>query len=562
MHASETAVGKPATESSPLVDADVERAAASPPSDEHPWGGCRRIWSAFDVRTTLQSIWFRKRDSGRSFGELDGLRALAFVWVFVFHVQLNELGLLHLPRALKSLTIQGGDGGVALFLVLSGFLLAHIMSGLLARQPSGVSAYGRFVYRRFARIYPALIACVFFSVGTYSEMTGFGWWSACDQAHARLPGVFAFIQAGGLGSVMLSTGLLTGNSFVWACRVADPSWTVSVEFQFYLLLPLLVVAYRWNRWLGAWLALAAFTLSVAYRSSWTIRDVPAPLLDDGGVDAARSVKWLLSEYVSGVIAYMVVSDRGLGWVGGGAEAGDSPGAGAAPLPGAASKGALAAALGKEQQSSQQPPASTPPAGPPSWCIPCTSIPCTDTMCLLLVQLLWLISLTAYLCLVMTDAVNKEEEYFPMIHWDNRHSYANVLLAVSAALLIVSSCAPPVMPAAGERRDGHSKAAADHATRLDYITWVVGSPVRWTCAALRSPVLFPVASVSYTAYLLQPLFFSGKLILQHGGGELDGFLCLGALCACLGFGLLASLLVERPCMKLLHMVDPFSAQGRR
>jgi len=120
-----------------------------------------------------------------------------------------------------------------------------------------------------------------------------------------------------------------------------------------------------------------------------------------------------------------------------------------------------------------------------------------------------------------------------------------------------------MPPGSEHgdRDSHSDQPAADRAILYYITYVVSVPVRLTCAALRSPVLYPLASVSYTAYLLQAPFYSHKLILQKGGGANDGWQYLGALCTCLGFGLLLSLLVERPCMNLLHMVDPFAQNGK-
>jgi len=84
---------------------------------------------------------------------LTGLRALASVWVLLYHIQ----GLI--PSAnISSWTwtqrfIAKGDLGVDVFFVLSGFVLSLVYVPKLPKAVSW-SWYRHFIIRRFAKIYP------------------------------------------------------------------------------------------------------------------------------------------------------------------------------------------------------------------------------------------------------------------------------------------------------------------------------------------------------------------------------------------------------------------------
>lgn len=149
--------------------------------------------------------------------ELDGLRFLAFLAVFLHHAY--EISP---PRTSLLYSVWwAGTVGVDVFFVLSGYLITE----LLRRE---TEQYGNvdlpsFYARRCLRIWPL-----------YFLMLGVAW--VCDWTWFALPGLSK------TEAVFFATFL--GN---WACiwhgfpdSVASALWTVSIEEQFYLLWPLLV----------------------------------------------------------------------------------------------------------------------------------------------------------------------------------------------------------------------------------------------------------------------------------------------------------------------------------
>ncbi len=156
-------------------------------------------------------------DPGRPwFPALDGLRGLAAVLVVVFHV---TGAVARFPQWTWGEGLaRFGNLGVALFFVLSGFLLSRpFFAAHLAgeRRPE----LGRYAVRRLARIVPAywvaLTAWLFLirdrtpegGLGTYALLYGFA------QGYDR-----DFIDGGGALSV---------------------AWTLSIEMAFYIVLPAL-----------------------------------------------------------------------------------------------------------------------------------------------------------------------------------------------------------------------------------------------------------------------------------------------------------------------------------
>jgi peptidoglycan/LPS O-acetylase OafA/YrhL len=124
---------------------------------------------------------------------LNGIRALACLMVVVAHI----------PESFKVDTL--GATGVALFFVLSGFLMGH----LYGRKPWTVDAAGRFAIARFARIAPiywlTILSCV-----ALTEVLG----------RSDFP---LHIEGWGLVGRHLLFG---GSSFVF--------WSISPEVQFYI----------------------------------------------------------------------------------------------------------------------------------------------------------------------------------------------------------------------------------------------------------------------------------------------------------------------------------------
>ena len=80
-----------------------------------------RVWRAVSPQQNLQQMAFRRAGSrsATSLDALDGLRALAYVWVVAYHCNLHKIALTSLPGRLVPAVVGDGDSGVTIFLVLS-----------------------------------------------------------------------------------------------------------------------------------------------------------------------------------------------------------------------------------------------------------------------------------------------------------------------------------------------------------------------------------------------------------------------------------------------------------
>ncbi|MGI4863456.1 MAG: acyltransferase family protein [Janthinobacterium lividum] len=151
---------------------------------------------------------------------LTGLRFLAAFYVFAFHVHLPmHTPSTWLPSWMQTIISQGFLG-VTTFFVLSGFVLtySHLKDFPTAEVPQ-VSYWGRFLYKRLARLYPAFLAgwlaSLLLSLRLHNPPT---WWLALMSA--------TFTQT---------------YFFRIAMRWYDiGAWSVANEWFFYLLFPLLL----------------------------------------------------------------------------------------------------------------------------------------------------------------------------------------------------------------------------------------------------------------------------------------------------------------------------------
>jgi peptidoglycan/LPS O-acetylase OafA/YrhL len=152
--------------------------------------------------------------------ELDGLRGVAILLVLVFHFTPTRG-----PLQVLEPFLQTGWAGVDLFFVLSGYLITGILLDT-AGQPG---CYRNFIVRRSLRIFPlyyaSLVADVYLSyypaAANWKDFftTREGWWYFGYVSNIR---VF-------LDNQWPSLSILT------------PLWSLSVEEQFYLLFPLVVL---------------------------------------------------------------------------------------------------------------------------------------------------------------------------------------------------------------------------------------------------------------------------------------------------------------------------------
>lgn len=166
--------------------------------------------------------------------EIDGLRAIAVLTVVSYHAALG---------------IPGGYVGVDVFFVISGFLIISLITNELSL---GDFSAARFWERRARRIMPALIF-------TVSATLVAGWFLLLPADYANL-GKSAAWQAPFAANIHFWRN--TGYFGITAEK--EPllhTWSLALEEQFYLVVPLLLMAVFQVRWLRQRPALIAFFLA-------------------------------------------------------------------------------------------------------------------------------------------------------------------------------------------------------------------------------------------------------------------------------------------------------------
>jgi peptidoglycan/LPS O-acetylase OafA/YrhL len=149
------------------------------------------------------------------------LRAVAILLVLVFHAAGAE-GTKPFTTPFLSWALYFGYGGVNLFFVISGFIIAWINRPYLG-QPAAIGGY---LQRRFLRIFPIYWICV---VGVY----------AVEQIGLGKPDPFFGVPLGEIASQLLLSPL-AGSYFI------GPAWSLAWEIVFYGVFTLfLLVPPRW-----------------------------------------------------------------------------------------------------------------------------------------------------------------------------------------------------------------------------------------------------------------------------------------------------------------------------
>ncbi|HEY7834933.1 MAG TPA: acyltransferase [Ktedonobacterales bacterium] len=191
----------------------VERALPSSSAARAPQAA-----PAADSARRMAFRWLRWPLSGgaREIQALDGWRALAALGVLFLHAYLTVPNppTFH-GHALGYIWYYFG-AGVHLFFILSGFLLFQPYARAILRGEALPSPW-RFYKRRALRILPAYWACLAILV---------------------LVNLTAYLSLSGLANIATHLVLIHDGFYQFNRAIEGPFWTLAVEAQFYLLLPL------------------------------------------------------------------------------------------------------------------------------------------------------------------------------------------------------------------------------------------------------------------------------------------------------------------------------------
>lgn len=167
--------------------------------------------------------------------ELDGLRAIAVLAVLGYHAGPNDF--------------PGGFMGVDVFLVLSGYLICQQITAHLTNNRF---ALGRFWLRRARRLMPAMVPVLGFTLAAALLLNGQGMFEEFSRH---------FISAG-----FFYSNYQFASEAGYFARASNTNpllhtWSLSLEWQFYLIMPLILMAlHRFGR---AVMLMALFALAAA-----------------------------------------------------------------------------------------------------------------------------------------------------------------------------------------------------------------------------------------------------------------------------------------------------------
>jgi peptidoglycan/LPS O-acetylase OafA/YrhL len=180
----------------------------------------------------------------KHFRSIDGLRAWLAWSVLLYHMIL--LSAADQWKPILGYADVLGQIPVPCFIIISGFVITHL---LLEKH----ERYLPYITRRFLRIYPLYFCCLIFGIfATYLHFAAFAdmpWGSYIPQPEI-LNAEIAGSSGPALGWHLLSHftmthGMISNNVLPMSQYMfLGPAWSLSLEWQFYLLAPLIVFGLR------------------------------------------------------------------------------------------------------------------------------------------------------------------------------------------------------------------------------------------------------------------------------------------------------------------------------
>jgi peptidoglycan/LPS O-acetylase OafA/YrhL len=181
------------------------------------------------------------------FALLDGLRGWLACSVVLTHVIF--LAKLDEQYRIAQVLRRVGDDAVMVFIILSGFVITHL---ILSKKES----YSRYITRRFFRIFPVFAVCTIIAAVTALLMQGLtaNWTPTFRSAFGdyqglvNIPGDSFSVHM--LAHITMFHGAIPNELLPRSSQAfLAPGWSLSLEWQFYLLAPLIVLfaAGTWSR---------------------------------------------------------------------------------------------------------------------------------------------------------------------------------------------------------------------------------------------------------------------------------------------------------------------------
>ena len=158
--------------------------------------------------------------------DIQVLRGLAVLAVLLFHAEESYFPLGYL--------------GVDVFFVISGFVVTPLILRVFTDQASGLGLLSNlrdFYMRRFYRLAPALAVTL-----TISAVTIFLLGPIVDHQRFARQGIATLLLAGNLGAYSYSGDYFSPNPNPFV-----HTWSLSVEEQIYIFLPLILMVFLYNR---------------------------------------------------------------------------------------------------------------------------------------------------------------------------------------------------------------------------------------------------------------------------------------------------------------------------
>jgi len=176
------------------------------------------------------------------FDSLEGLRAILAWWVVAAHLlQHSRVNQALLPAPFDPLWV--GILPVYGFMILSGFVITHLVS--VKSEP-----YDVYIFRRYMRLAPVMGVAVILAL--VIQLMGYPRLWPDEDLALRL-----------LAQASLLHGLVPDTVYPLASQAfSGPAWSISLEWQFYLLAPLLIAGMTRRLWSAA--LLTALALALVY----------------------------------------------------------------------------------------------------------------------------------------------------------------------------------------------------------------------------------------------------------------------------------------------------------